>query len=364
MWQGLEVGGRRILTIGAAGSLIGTISALLDAGARVRVVADPPGPAIQDLADRGRIELINEVGDDVLTEVALVITGANPRPFDSVLQTATQRGLLIYPLQPRNSVRLEMVEASAADDRGHRLGEVVLVGGGPGDPGLLTVAGLEEIKDADVIATDRLAPLAALEHARPDAEIIDVGKIPRGPGAEQRSIEGLLIEHAKSGRKVVRLKGGDNFVFGRGGEEWQACAAAGVPVRIIPGVTSAIAAPAAAGIPVTHHSLSQGFTVVTGHVRPDDPRSSIDWAALARTGTGLVIMMGMAQLPAIAETLINNGLSADTPAAVIEDGTLASMKVVRAPLAEIAGRTRAEGLGAPATIVIGAVAAFDPGADL
>ncbi|WP_228266169.1 uroporphyrinogen-III C-methyltransferase [Microlunatus elymi] len=245
-----------------------------------------------------------------------------------------------------------------------RAGEVVLVGGGPGDPGLLTVAGLAAIKDADVIAADRLAPLAALAQARPDAEIIDVGKIPRGPAAEQRSIEALLIERAQQGLKVVRFKGGDNFVFGRGGEEWQACAAAGVPVRIIPGVTSAIAAPAAAGIPVTHRSLTQGFTVVTGHVRPDDPRSTVDWAALARTGTSLVIMMGMAHLPVITETLINNGLAADTPAAVIEDGTLSTMRIVRAPLADIAASTRAEGLGAPATIVIGAVAAFDPYADL
>ncbi|HEY9293864.1 MAG TPA: SAM-dependent methyltransferase, partial [Microlunatus sp.] len=210
VWHGLEVSGRKILTIGAGGSVNGTISALLDAGARVRVVAEGPGPAIEDLARRGRIELINDYADVLLDDVALVIISGTPGRQDAVLRAAADRGVLVCPLQP-----------SDPGDRRSRVGEVVLVGGGPGDPGLLTVAGLAEIKDADVIAADRLAPLTALEHARPDAEIIDVGKIPRGPGAEQRTIEGLLIERAKSGRKVVRFKGGDNFVFGRGGEEWQ-----------------------------------------------------------------------------------------------------------------------------------------------
>ncbi|WP_407939706.1 uroporphyrinogen-III C-methyltransferase [Microlunatus soli] len=235
-----------------------------------------------------------------------------------------------------------------------------MVGGGPGDPGLLTVAGLQAIKEADVIAADRLAPLAALEQARDGVEIIDVGKIPRGPGAEQRSIEDLLIDRARAGNKVVRFKGGDGFVFGRGGEEWQACAAAGIPVTVIPGVTSATAAPAAAGIPITHRTLSQGFSAVTGHVPPGDPRSTIDWPALARSGTTLVIMMGMANLAAIAETLIINGLEPTTPAAVIADGTMASMRVLRADLSAIADAATREGLGAPATVVIGRVAAFDP----
>lgn len=243
---------------------------------------------------------------------------------------------------------------------GESTGRVILVGGGPGDPGLITVAGLEAVKAADVIAADRLAPLPVLKQARADAEIIDVGKIPRGPGVPQQTIEELLVDRALKGKTVVRLKGGDSFVFGRGGEEWQACAAAGVPVTVIPGVTSASAAPAAAGIPLTHRQLSQGFTVVTGHVPPDDPRSAVDWPALAGSGLTLVIMMGVANLAAIAQTLINSGMDPATPAAVVADGTLDSMRTIRAPVAEIAAQAAECGLGAPATVVIGAVAGFSP----
>ena len=239
-------------------------------------------------------------------------------------------------------------------------GRVILVGGGPGDPGLITVAGLEAVRAADVIAADRLAPLPVLAQAREDAEIIDVGKIPRGPGVPQQTIEELLVDRARAGKIVVRLKGGDGFVFGRGGEEWQACAAAGIPVTVIPGVTSASAAPAAAGIPLTHRQLSQGFTVVTGHVPPGDPRSAVDWPALATSGLTLVIMMGMANLSAITATLISSGLDPATPAAVVADATLATMRSVRASVAEIAAQAEEAGLGAPATAVIGAVAGFSP----
>lgn len=240
------------------------------------------------------------------------------------------------------------------------IGQVILVGGGPGDPGLITVAGLEAVKTADVIAADRLAPLPVLAQARPDAEIIDVGKIPRGPGVPQQTIEELLVDRALQGKTVVRLKGGDSFVFGRGGEEWQTCAAAGIPVTVIPGVTSASAAPAAAGVPLTHRQLSQGFTVVTGHVPPDDPRSAVNWQALAASGLTLVIMMGVANLNAIAATLINCGMDPATPAMMVADGTLETMRSVRAPLAGIAAQATEAGLGAPATVVIGAVAGFTP----
>ena len=152
-------------------------------------------------------------------------------------------------------------------------GTVTLVGGGPGDPGLITVQGLHAIRQADVVVYDRLAPLECLAEARPEAELIEVGKIPRGPQTRQERISEIMIQHAWAGRAVVRLKGGDSFVFGRGGEEWQACAAAGVPVHVVPGVTSAVAVPELAGIPVTHRSLTQGFTVVSGHVPPGDPVS-------------------------------------------------------------------------------------------
>ena len=237
---------------------------------------------------------------------------------------------------------------------------MLLVGGGPGDPGLITVAGLAAVRSADVVITDRLAPLAVLAEVRPGAEIIDVAKIPHGRTTPQERINDLLIEHAKAGRTVVRLKGGDNFVFGRGGEEWLACARAGIEVRIIPGVTSAIAAPALAGIPLTHRTANQGFTVITGHVPPGDARSTIDYAALARSGTALVVMMGVGTLGAIATELIRHGLDPQTPAATIADGTLPSQHLVRSTLAEISAATAAAGIRPPAVTVIGSVAAFDP----
>ncbi len=238
-------------------------------------------------------------------------------------------------------------------------GTVTLIGGGPSELGLLTVTGLQAIRTADVIVHDRLAPLAALAHARADAEIVDVGKFPRGDFTPQERINALLVEHAQRGQAVVRLKGGDGFVFGRGGEEARACREAGVPVIVVPGVSSSIAAPALAGIPVTHRDLAQGFTVASGHVPPGDPRSTLDWGALARSGTTLVVLMGVATLPAITRELIEQGLASDTPAAVVADAGLASMRTVRAPLSEIARVCAAQGLEPPAVAVIGQVAALD-----
>lgn len=330
---------------------MGTVGALLQAGARVRVVTQRATPALGDLADRGRLKLVAEpFRTSHLDGAALVITGAGP-DSEGVASAAADLGIVSFAL-----------DAAERSMPAQRTGRVILVGGGPGDPGLLTVAGLDAIREADVIATDRLAPLAALEHARGDAEIIDVGKIPRGAATDQPTIEELLIDRARRGLTVVRFKGGDGFVFGRGGEEWQACAAAGIAVTVIPGVTSATAAPAAAGIPVTHRSLSQGFTVVSGHLPPNDSQTMINWQALAQSGTTVVIMMGMANLAAIADFMIDSGLPGDTPAAVVTDGTLPSMQTVRGPVAEISERCQQAGVGAPATVVIGAVAGFDPNA--
>ena len=239
---------------------------------------------------------------------------------------------------------------------GERMGTVTLVGGGPGDPGLVTVAGREAIATADVILTDRLVPQAALAWARPDAQIIDVSKSPGGRSTDQDEINRLLIEHAKEGRDVVRFKGGDSFVFGRGGEELIACADAGIDAHVIPGVSSATAVPAIAGIPVTHRGLSQAVTVVSGHVPPGHPDSTVDWTALARTGSTIVVLMGVRTLAAIADALLDGGLDPATPAAVVADGTLPSQQVVRADLAGIAQAASAAGLSAPAVAVVGDVA--------
>ncbi|WP_366927597.1 uroporphyrinogen-III C-methyltransferase [Aeromicrobium sp.] len=247
-------------------------------------------------------------------------------------------------------------DPAPALDRIVGVGSVTLVGGGPGDPGLVTVARREAIERADVIVTDRLAPLAALAWARPDAEIIDVAKIPGGRSTSQEEINRLLVEHAKSGRHVVRFKGGDSFVFGRGGEELIACLDAGIEATVVPGVTSAIPAPPMAGIPVTHRGLTQGFTVISGHVAPGHPDSTLDHTALARSGSTIIVLMGVRTLGAICSALADGGLDPHTPAAVVADGAMPSQRVVRATLATIDEVATAAGLGAPAVAVIGAVA--------
>lgn len=240
-------------------------------------------------------------------------------------------------------------------------GRVLLVGGGPGDPGLLTMAGRDALAIADVVVTDRLAPLAAIDEHAPQAEVIHVGKIPRGDFTPQERINALLVEHALAGRTVVRLKGGDGYLFGRGGEEWLACTGAGVPVEVLPGVSSAFAVPALAGIPVTHRGLSQGVVVVSGHVAPEDPRSEVDWAALATSRLTIVVLMGVATLGSIARALVAAGLPADTPAACVADGASPQQRSVRAPLSGIAAAADDGGFAPPAITVIGdVVAALEP----
>lgn len=238
-------------------------------------------------------------------------------------------------------------------------GHVVLVGGGPGDPDLITVGGLRAIRQADVVVHDRLAPLECLGQAPDHAEIIPVGKVPRGPYTSQEQINQILIDKAKQGLRVVRFKGGDSFVFGRGGEEWQACAAAGVPVEVIPGVSSAMSVPALAGLPVTHRTLTQGFTVVSGHVPPDDPRCTINWDALAAANTTVVLLMGVQNLPEITARLRSAGLDPQTPTAIIESACSERMRVAHAQLGEVAGRAQELGVRPPAVVVIGKVAGLD-----
>ncbi len=236
------------------------------------------------------------------------------------------------------------------------VGEVILVGGGPGDPDLLTVGGLRALRDADVVLYDHLAPLASLSEAPPDALLIDVGKIPYGPRTGQATINALLVDHARNGATVVRFKGGDPFVFGRGGEEWLACVEAGIPVRVIPGVSSAIAGPELAGIPVTHRGVSQGFTVVSGHVGPEHPASTVNWDALAQNTGTIVIMMGLAHLAEICAGLIARGLDPDVPAAVVSHAASTKQYVVRGTAATIATMALEHRIEPPALIVIGLVA--------
>lgn len=298
---------------------------LLEAGLFVDVETQRPSPRLLDLQSRGLVGIVTHPD---LDDYAVVLRD-DVRRADAPTNVPTDA--------PIDSARV---------------GRVTLVGGGPGPTELLTVAGLAAVREADVVVCDRLAPLGAL--AGISAEIVHVGKIPRGEFTPQEQINRLLIEHARRGRNVVRLKGGDNFVFGRGGEEWNACSAAGIEVRVVPGVSSALAAPALAGVPVTHRDITQGFAVVSGHVPPDDPRSTVDWDGIARSGLTLVVLMGVATLPAICCRLIDAGLDPHTPAASISDGGLPSQQSVRGTLASIAADAEAAGIRAPAVTVIGA----------
>jgi uroporphyrinogen III methyltransferase / synthase len=237
-------------------------------------------------------------------------------------------------------------------------GIVHLVGAGPGDPGLVTVRALGLIRRADTIVHDRLIPPQLLRHARPDAELIDAGKGPDDPGIGQDAIGTLLIEHARSGRRVVRLKGGDPFVFGRGGEEAEALAQAGVPFEIVPGVTAGVAATAYAGIPVTHRDEASAVAFVTAHEDPAKHESALDWSALAAFPGTLVFYMGVRTLPAVCDRLMEHGRERSEPAAVIERGTLPDQRVVTTTLGEIAARAAAEGIRPPALTVVGPVVAL------
>jgi uroporphyrinogen III methyltransferase/synthase len=238
-----------------------------------------------------------------------------------------------------------------------RPGVVYLVGAGPGDPGLMTARSLELLAGADVVLHDRLIPPGALDGVRDDAELLYVGKQPGEASVPQDEIGDLLIERARGGAAVVRLKGGDPFVFGRGGEEAEALAGAGVPFEVVPGVTAGVAVSAYAGIPVTHRDDASAVAFVTGHEDPEKPESAIDWSAMASFPGTLVVYMGMKRLEAIAADLVAGGRAPSEPAAVVERGTTPSQRTVVATLGEIARRVADEGLRAPAITIFGPVAA-------
>lgn len=236
-----------------------------------------------------------------------------------------------------------------------RPGTVYLVGAGPGDPGLLTVRGREVLEAADVVVYDRLIDPGLLEFCPPHCERVDAGKEPGRQAMDQGEINRTLVERAGRGLQVVRLKGGDPFVFGRGGEEALALAATGVPYEVIPGVTSAVAVPAYAGIPVTHRDVAGSFGVVTGHQRPGRPTAAVDWSAFGRQPDTLVVLMGLGELEAITAALVSAGRDPATPAAVIAGGTTARQRTVVADLGSVAAEVAAAGLGNPATLIVGRV---------
>jgi uroporphyrin-III C-methyltransferase/precorrin-2 dehydrogenase/sirohydrochlorin ferrochelatase len=237
--------------------------------------------------------------------------------------------------------------------RRSRTGHVTLVGGGPGDPGLITVTGRRALAEADVVVVDKLAPRSWLQALGADVEIVDAGKAPHAHNLTQDEINALLVARAQAGHHVVRLKGGDPYVFGRGGEEALACLAAGVSVTVVPGVTSALAVPAMAGIPVTHRGVTQELTIVSAHLDPGHDGVTVDYDALAASRGTLLFLMGVQRLPRIAEELVARGRSPGTPVAVVEDGGLPSERVTVATLATVAAA--AADARPPAVIVVGEV---------
>lgn len=238
---------------------------------------------------------------------------------------------------------------------GQQGGIVYLIGAGPGDPELITVKGLRCVRSADVVLYDRLSSPELLKELRYDAEKIFVGKGPACHTMKQEEINALLISHARQGKRVVRLKGGDPFVFGRGGEEALALANANIPFEIVPGISSAISVPAYAGIPVTHRDYVSSVTIVTGHEGESHGSASVNWEALAKTGGTLVILMGVKGLAHITQSLLTGGLAQTTAAAVIQEGTTSKQRLVTGTLSTIAEQATAAQVKSPAVIVIGSV---------
>ena len=387
---GLRLSGRRVVVAGGGAVAGRRVPALLDAGADVSLVSPEVTGSLEDLAQAGRIHwarrryavgdidgawLVCACTDDPAANAAIAAAAETQRIWCVRADDASQSpvwtpasGLAgdvrvgVLSGDPRRSAGirdaivagLRTGSLGARRGRGHRSG-VALVGGGPGDPGLLTVRGRQLLAEADVVVTDRLAPRSVLHELPPDVQIIDVAKIPYGRSVAQEHINAALIEHAQAGRFVVRLKGGDPYVFGRGSEEVIACLRAGVPVTVVPGVTSAVAVPAAAGVPVTHRGVAQEFSVVSVHVPPDDERSTVNWPALAATRGTLVLLMGVERLAAVADTLIRYGRSGSTPVSVVADGTLPTQRTIVATLDSVAPRVLKDGIRPPAVVVIGEV---------
>jgi len=316
-----------------------------DARARTALWYEIVDSDVIDHLRRGDVEGARRRIDELVSEVGSLESRLKPR-----LGAAAEAALPVHG-QGRAA-------SSLADSE---RGVVYLVGAGPGDPGLITAKGLELLRSAEVVVYDRLVSPALVAAAPASAERVFVGKHPHETGTRQQDINALLVDRARRGRTVVRLKGGDPFVFGRGAEECEALRAAGVPFQVIPGVTSATAVPAAAGIPVTHRRVASAFAVVAGH--ECDGRSDLDWEALARLPT-LVVLMGLSGLLDIVARLRAQGMAPDTPAAVIASGTLPEQRSVVGTLDDIADLVARAGLEPPATVVIGEVVRVGVGVGL
>src|SRR5579875_54050 len=321
------------------------IAATADAQVNAAVVAE---------ADRRRIFCVR-------ADIAVEGSAVTPATFDyaglsvGVLAGGEHRRSAAIRSAIREALQRGLITAESDDVI---RGGVALVGGGPGDPELITVRGRRLLAQADVVVADRLAPPELLAELPPHVEVIDAAKIPYGRAMAQDTINAVMIERAKAGQFVVRLKGGDPFVFARGYEELLACTDAGIPVTVVPGVTSAIAVPALAGVPVTHRAVCHEFVVVSGHIAPGHPESLVNWDALAALSGTIVLLMAVERIEQFSQALLKGGRPAQTPVLVVQHGTTAAQRTLRATLADAPEKIRAEGIRPPAIIVIGAVAAF------
>ncbi|MGQ0630641.1 MAG: uroporphyrinogen-III C-methyltransferase [Sporichthyaceae bacterium] len=397
---GLRLSGLRVLVVGGGQVAARRIPLLLDARADVVLVSPEVTPSVQALADHGRIRWEQRPYapsdlDDVWYALALTADAAVNaavaadaqqrrifcvRADDASSATAWTAasgrydGMTVSVLAGRRPRR-----AAAARDAilaalregaavvmapGDKPVGVALVGGGPGDPDLITVRGRHLLALADVVVADRLAPPALLAELGAHVEVVDASKIPYGRYMAQEAINECLISRARAGKFVVRLKGGDPYVFGRGFEEALACAEAGIPCTVVPGISSSIAVPAALGIPVTHRGVAHEFTVVSGHIGPDAADTLTDWSALGKMRGTLVLLMAVDKLAAISAALITHGRDPATPVAVVQEGTTGTQRSLRSTLGGVGDAVVAAGIRPPAVVVIGAVVAVGDGAAL
>lgn len=392
--SGLRLAGRKVVVVGGGQVAQRRIPGLIAAGARVHVVSPEVTPAIEGLLGSGEITVdLRGFSDEDLDGAWYVIAATADPDVNARVGSAAERrhtfcvrsddATTASAWTPAIGRQGEVTVAVLGDRRQHRDSRrtaalrdrimeslrrgafdieplkrppgVVLIGGGPGNPDLITVAGRQALMEADLVVADRLAPRELLGDLSPDVEIIDVAKLPRGRSAQQEEINRIIVEGALAGKRVARFKGGDNFVFGRGFEEIEACREAGVPVTVIPGLSSPIAVPAIAGIPVTHRGVTHEFTVISGHLPPGHPESLVAWDGVARMTGTVVLMMGVENAPKIAETLVELGRDPGTPVAVVCDGTMPTERTVLSRLGTLGADLAANHVKAPAIIVIGEV---------
>jgi uroporphyrin-III C-methyltransferase/precorrin-2 dehydrogenase/sirohydrochlorin ferrochelatase len=388
---GLRLAGKKVVVVGGGTVAQRRLPLLITSGADVHVITRSATPAVEAMS--GIALSVREYRDGdldgawyaiaatddpqvnaavvaeadrrqifcVRADVALEGTAVTPASFSyaglsvGVLAGGEHRRSAAIRSAIREALQQGVITAESPDVV---RGGVALIGGGPGDPELITVRGRRLLAQADVVVADRLAPPELLAELAPHVEVIDAAKIPYGRAMAQDAINEVMIERARSGSFVVRLKGGDPFVFARGYEEVLACVDAGIPVTVVPGVSSAIAVPASAGVPVTHRAVNHEFVVVSGHVAPGHPESLVNWNALAAMSGTIVLLMAVERIELFVDVLLKGGRPADTPVLVVQHGTTAAQHTLRATLVDTPERIRAEGIRPPAIIVVGAVAAF------